>query len=57
MSAALDWFNFAMAIRPYWLVLMALLGVGLVASAYAPWRRNQHQDRALIPLRDDDGKI
>jgi len=55
MSTAFDWFNFAMAIRPYWLVLMVLLGIGLAASAYAPWRRRQQESHALIPLRDDDG--
>lgn len=54
MKSGLDWFNFAMTIRPYWLVLMAILGVGLAGSAYAPWRRREHQDNGLIPFRDDD---
>lgn len=54
MSTALDWFNFAMAVRPYWLVLMTLLGVGLVVFAYAPRRRLRQRDYSLIPLRDDE---
>ena len=57
MKTATDWFNFAMAIRPYWLVMMALLGGGLAMSAYAPWRRKEQQDHGLIPLRDDDSQI
>ena len=54
MSAARDWFDFAMTIRPYWLVLMVTIGVGLAASAYAPRRRRAQEDHGFIPLRDDD---
>ena len=57
MSTARDWFNFAMEIRPYWLVLMLFLGVGLAGSAYAPWRRREQQDHGLIPFRDDDRQV
>jgi cbb3-type cytochrome oxidase subunit 3 len=46
-------FDFAMLARPLELLLMTAIFIGIVWRALSPRRRQQHDEHALIPLRDD----
>lgn len=46
-------FDLAMTVRPYFLVLMAAIFVGVIWRALSPRRRQRYQENAMIPLRDD----
>jgi cbb3-type cytochrome oxidase subunit 3 len=47
-------FDLAMLARPLELLLMTAIFVGIAWRALSPLRRRQHDEHALIPLRDDD---
>ncbi len=49
----MSWFDLAMAARPLELMLMVAIFVGIAWRALSPSRRPQHQENAMIPLRDD----
>ena len=49
----MNWFDFAMMLRPLMLVLMTAIFAGIALWAYAPRRRARLADHAVIPLRDD----
>jgi cbb3-type cytochrome oxidase subunit 3 len=42
-----------MTVRPLELALMLAIFVGITWHALSPRRRKEHQDSAMIPLRDD----
>ncbi len=46
--------DLAMALRPLELLLMGAIFVGIAWRALSPARRQQHEDHAMIPLRDDE---
>ena len=46
-------FDLAMAARPFEIVLMVAIFVGIAWRALSPRRRQTYQDDAMIPLRDD----
>ncbi len=46
-------FDLAMAARPLELALMLAIFIGIAWHALAPRRRKDHQENAMIPLRDD----
>ena len=47
-------FDLAMLARPLELLLMTAIFIGIAYRAMSPRRRRQHDEHALIPLRDDD---
>lgn len=49
----MNWFDFAVGLRPWMLVAMSLLFVLLAWRALAPRRRSALEEAARIPLRDD----
>jgi cbb3-type cytochrome oxidase subunit 3 len=46
--------DLAMAMRPVELILMAAIFVGIAWRAWAPSRRRENEEHAMIPLRDDE---
>ena len=46
--------DLAMAMRPLELLLMGAIFVAVAWRALTPGRRRQHEEHAMIPLRDDD---
>ncbi len=50
----MKWFYFAMTLRPWFLVLMLAIFLGIFFWAYAPRRRATLDDQARIPFRDDN---
>ena len=49
----MEWFYLAMTLRPFFLVLMLAIFLGIFLWAYAPRRRGILEDQARIPFRDD----
>ncbi len=49
----MSWFDLAMAARPLELTLMVAIFVGIAWRALSPRRRKDHEEAAMIPLRDD----
>lgn len=47
-------FDLAMLARPLELLLMAAIFTGIAWRAWSPDRRRQHEEHAMIPLRDDE---
>jgi cbb3-type cytochrome oxidase subunit 3 len=47
-------FDLAMLARPLELLLMTAIFIGIAWHAWSPRRRRQHDEHALIPLRDDE---
>ncbi len=50
----MDLQEFYGAVASLWVVWFFLLFAGIVAWVYWPRRRKQMQERAMIPLRDDE---
>ena len=49
----MNWFDLAMTVRPFFLVLMLAIFIGIAWRALSPKRRQAHQESAMIPLVDD----
>ncbi len=41
--------------RPWWVVLLVVVFVGIVVWVYRPKNRKRFEDTAKIPLKDDNG--
>jgi len=46
--------DLAMAMRPVELLLMGAIFVGIAGRVLSPGRRRQYEEKANIPLRDDE---
>jgi len=53
MDGSTDWFHFAMWVRPFFMVWVALLVTGLLLWLCWPTRRSKLDEHARIPLNDD----
>ncbi len=49
----MDWFHFAMSVRPFFMVWVALLMIGILVWFCWPTRRRQLDEHGRIPLNDD----
>ena len=49
----MDWFHFAMSVRPFFMVWVVLVMVGIVVALCRPRRRRELDEHSRIPLNDD----
>lgn len=42
------------AVRPFWVVWLMILFVGIVVWAFRPKNKKRFEEAATIPLKDDD---
>jgi cbb3-type cytochrome oxidase subunit 3 len=49
----MDWFHFAMAVRPFFMVWIVVLMAGILFAFCRPRRRRELDEHSRIPFNDD----
>jgi cbb3-type cytochrome oxidase subunit 3 len=49
----MDWFHFAMAVRPFFMVWVVVLMAGILFAFCRPRRRRELDEHSRIPFNDD----
>ena len=53
----MDFASFSEALRPYWVVWLLLLFVGIVFWAFRPRNRKRFEDDGMIPFKNEENGV